>query len=619
MADKELSVGVAITYRNEAAGAAGELKAIGDAASQIDAEKLDLTPLSDSLTEVAGGAGEASAQLPTLNDALGAMAGRGAPARDVFQGLVAAMKGGQGAIFDSAKGIQALVGALGTGPLGAFTLVVGALSAAFYLLRDDADSANKSVNELGETADKGKRRLKELADQTLAFENAKKGLADLDSKFSETEAVIDRMEQALARLRQSESGTSILAIEQKFAPGIAQARTAGDEGSAKRLEEKRDAEIREVKEAVELADKTAAVNATQSKIQRTQEQIIDVKVGQERLEKEYLDELRAYVSALREARETNVILTGMKDDELPGVIAGLKERLKTLEISLQTPEIQAQRKDVGEAIKVVQGFADFRKQFEEETKSIKSTREQTAKSLEAYKAEVDALTVDLRTARTDMVTELRKQVDEASGRKTAAEQGLKTAGPGQVSAASDEYTEAIKHLNDLAGQLREAEGTLVSSGDDLKKATADAAEKAKGKATEAADTVKKAGDDFAGGLAASGDVVKTATEGATGAISVGVTKMSNDILGNFDRVAVLLERIGDSVINRMDAVEARVNSSAELAAKAAAIVLWPWRRSRILGDVCRSGPYTRSTRPSPLSTTAGTSNLVSSTRAWMRL
>lgn len=590
MADKQLTVGIGIEYQNNGAAAAAEdLKKVSDAAAGIDSGKLDLNNVGDALKKVGEGAGEAAGELPEFNELLAQMAGKGAPAKDVFQGLVAAIQGGPGAMFESAKGLQAIIASLGTGPVGAFTIAIGLLGAALVLLKGDAASAEEKVNELGETASKEKQRLKELADQTLEFENAKQGLSDLDTKFAETQGVVDRMEQSLARLRKSEAEAQAGAIGEKFGPAIAGARAAGDEDAAKRLEEQRDAEIRQVNEARELADKTATANATARKINDTQAQIAETKAAQDKLEKEYRDILDQYVSSLRESRQADIFPKDMEPGEIAEAMTKLKKNLDAANAFLVqqsmdpaglaragvTPaspqEIEQKKgeaKDIGEAIAVLQGFKDLRDAFESATKDIQGSRTATTESLTQYKAEIDALVVDLKTARTDLVTELRQQVADAQARKSSAEEGLKTAAPGEAAGASTEYTRAIEALNTLDAQLREAEGKLASSAEDMKAAAATAVEQVKAKAQEAAGSVKAAADDF-------GSQVETAAGQASADIDSGATVVKDaagaaggQVAGALDRMGDSIERMAEQVTNRISSLETKV-SSVDTVARAA--------------------------------------------------
>lgn len=588
MADKQLTVGIGIEYQNNGAqAAADDLKKVGDAAAGIDAGKLDLNPVGEALKNVGEGAGEAASELPGLNELLAQMAGKGAPAKDVFQGLVAAIKGGDGAIFQSAQGLKALIGALGTGPVGAFTIAIGVLAAALVLLKGNAADAEEKVNELGETASKEKARLKDLADQTLEFNNAKKGLTELDTKFSETQGVIDRMEAALARLRQSQAEAAAGAIGEKFAPAISEARAAGDEDAVKRLEEKRDAEIRQVNEARELADKTAAANATARKIQDTQEQIAEKKAAQDKLEAEYKDLLSQYVTSLRSARQFDLFPKDMEPEAIAEAITKLKRNLEALSFEAEqiaalaqnNPEQAAAAGETGKqiasdastvqaAIDALQGFADLKEALEGKAKEMADSRESTTDAIAQYSAEVNALVVDLKTARTELVTELRQQVADAQARKSSAEEGLRTAAPGEVSGASTEYSNAIAALNALDAQLREAEAKLASSAENLKQTTTEQADKAKGKADAAAVTITTAVDEFgaavdgsakaaAADIGAGAAVVKDAAADAGGKIAEGMNAMGNAV-----------ERIAIEVTNNLVRIEGKLKS-VEATAKAA--------------------------------------------------
>jgi hypothetical protein len=98
----------------------------------------------------------------SLGDELSGLGSRNNDAKDVIEGVTAAAKGGEGALFGIAKAARAAFAVFASGPMGIAVVGVALLGTALLALADKFGPAKKSAEELAAETEK-RRRLRSVS------------------------------------------------------------------------------------------------------------------------------------------------------------------------------------------------------------------------------------------------------------------------------------------------------------------------------------------------------------------------------------------------------------------------------------------------------------------------
>lgn len=580
----ESAAGESAEVIREAGAAAESLETSADGAKKL---KEELAGIGEEAAAAGSGADQGKESFFSFDQALEQFAGRGATARDMFQGLTASLEGGRNAPFEVAKGFTALMTSMSLGPVGAFSIAVTLLITLMSRLSSQTEAPIKKLNELGETADQERQRLAALGNQEMEFTAAKKGLDNIQKEFAVTEAGIRALEESMKRLRATETEGRIAEIERGRSSALAAA--GGDKDKESQINKKADAQVGLEKQNLELAEKTDAVNQAEGRILRTQQSIESTKTAQLKLEQEYQETLKAYVNTLRQAREVDIFPKNMSAEDIPAEMARLEAHLKQLNEVLATgtvfvnthlgssavpippakrEEMTAEATNTKEAIEALRNFGALKESFEAQKTDIDAAREATKTALQSYATEINAMIVDLRNFRSELAETIRAQLDDANKQKEDAGGRLSAAvGQGAVTDASNDFSAATQRVNQLDALLRQVQQDLTASVGDLNAVTLNYSDAIRSVGAGAKDAAAAATKQ----LSESGEQVKTtineqaaATKDAAETLKAAAVDASGNMAGSIKDLGTAVVQMGDVVTGGMEAV---VNAVERVAAR----------------------------------------------------
>jgi hypothetical protein len=184
---------------------------------------------------------KAATATKSLGDALSGLGSRNNDAKDVLEGVSAAAKGGEGALFGVAKAARAAFAVFASGPIGIAVAGLALLGTTALALADKFRPVKKSAEELAKEVEAATKRVEELgrAEMSLLRDNLKLAAEEADrarKSFDLAAAAKERLENAEKAARAAEIRSSDLSDEARARALTALDREFAEKANAAKIE-----------------------------------------------------------------------------------------------------------------------------------------------------------------------------------------------------------------------------------------------------------------------------------------------------------------------------------------------------------------------------------------------